>query len=150
MFWNLNVHTFLLFLLPLCFSVAGVLDLGEFRNEGVARGAVFKQAYLDKEGIFHLHDDADGSFNNGFKRSLTKEELDGFRGKYLKYSCHVKQDFASALDCVGISAAVRMKSGRWLSRSARTRTRGRTGWETLETGLFIPEDAVSGEEPFLC
>ena len=143
MFWNVNVHTFLLFLLPLCFSVAGVLDLGEFRNEGVARGAVFKQAYLDKEGIFHLHDDADGSFNNGFKRSLTKEELDGFRGKYLKYSCHVKQDFASALDCVGISAAVRMKSGRWLSRSARTRTRGRTGWETLETGLFIPEDAVS-------
>ena len=143
MFRNADAYLFLLLLFPFCFSAAGTLDPREFRNEGEGRGAVFKQIHLDKQGIFHLHDDADGAFNNGLKRSLTKEELKEFRGKYLKFSCCVKQKFASAVDCVGISAAVRRKDGRWFSRSARTRTRGSTGWELLETGLFIPEDAVS-------
>lgn len=140
---NVNIFFLLTILLPLHYSLAEVLDPKDFRNAGEARGAVFKRIRLEENGVLHLHDDADGAFNNGLQRSLTKEELSGARGKYLKFSAELRQKFASALDCVGISVAARLKNSRWVTRSARTRTTGSTGWETLETGLFLPMDTVS-------
>lgn len=141
--WNITACLLLTILLPQDSTYAGTLDPKDFRNGGESGGAVFRLARLEEKGVLHLHDDADGAFNNGLQRSLTNEELHGMKGKYLKFSGEVRQKFASALDCVGISVAVRLKNSRWVTRSARTRTTGRTGWEIMETGIFLPEDVVS-------
>lgn len=132
------------------FCTVCAVNPNEFRNAGKEKGAVFKLCRQEKDGSLHLHDDADGPFNNTLQRSLTKQELAEFRGKYLKFSCMIRQNFATAVDCVGITVAVRTKKNQWFSRSARTRTTGSTEWEKFSTGIFVPEDAVSAHISLDC
>lgn len=131
----------LLSAIPFC-SVHAV-DPQDFRNAGEAKGAAFKICEQEKDGSLHVFDDADGAFNNTLQRTLSKQELNTFRGKYLKLSCAVRQRFSTATDSVGISITVRTKQKQTFSRYARLHTTESTGWETLTAGLFIPENAAA-------
>ena len=138
-----NIPFCLALLSAIPFISVHAVDPQDFRNAGEAKGAIFKICKQEKDGSLHVFDDADGAFNNTLQRTLSQQELNTLRGKYLKLSCSVRQSFSTATDSVGITITVRTGDRQTFSRYARLRTTGSTGWESLTAGLFIPENSAA-------